>query len=253
MRLHEFLEYCVPAYKLKDVLYKNDDLVLNYYTEPAHNNSVSAVQFDKQTVIETLSRNYIKFLDFDNLLHKYGWYISYVNDNIVNVVKLNNYDYGNYDKESSFFNNLYFHISNVLPTKILSNGLIAKKSDISDSKNEISYPDKRVYLWKLEDISGNLSLDDKNFESRLLKTFSILLNGLNIEEYGNYVYLVKLSNSIKTHYDQEYGPENPARYVTQNIPPSAIKYVGTISKLSSIISNNDIISLEQIFKNLQKL
>ena len=183
MRLHEFLEYCVPAYKLKDVLYKNDDLILDYYTEPAHNNSVSAVQFDKQTVIETLSRNYIKFLDFDNLLHKYGWYISYVNDNIVNVVKLNNYDYGNYDKESSFFNNLYFHISNILPSKILSNGLIAKKSDMTDSKNGISYPDKRVYLWKLEDIGENYT--DALNDIKKHRINNDLVNGEEANKYAD--------------------------------------------------------------------
>lgn len=252
MRLNEFLEQCIPAYKLRDVLYNNDEFLINYLSEPEHSYGVASFYIDRDSLLEELKNHGMKMTGFDKMIQKYGWYISFIRGNKVSLLKLNGYDEGFYDVAGAHFSNLYLHISNAGPSKIKSNGLIAKDSldpeiDISGTmKRGILYPNKRVYLWKLEDISGNFTKSAKNFEDRVIATFRSLLRGLNASGYGMYVYLVRLPEGLKTHYDQEYGPENPARYVTQNVPPSYIKYIGTVTRLEEIVLAKDYRRLEQI-------
>lgn len=252
MRLNEFLEQCIPGYKLRDVLYNNDDFLINYLSEPEHNYGVASIFIDRDSLMEELEEHGMKMSGFDKMIQKYGWYISFIRGNKVSLLKLNGYDEGFYDVAGAYFSNLYLHITKAGPSKIKSTGLIAKDSldpeiDISGTmKRGILYPNKRVYLWKLEDISGNLMKSSKNFESRLIGTFRSLFRGLNASGYGMYMYLIRLPQGLKTHFDQEYGPENPARYVTQNIPPSNIKYIGTVTRIEEIVLNKDVRRLKQI-------
>lgn len=252
MRLNEFLEQCIPGYKLRDVLYNNDGFLINYLSEPEHNYGVASIFIDHNSLMEELEEHGMKMTGFDKMIQKYGWYVSFVRGNKVSLLKLNGYDEGFYDVAGAYFNNLYLHISNIGPSKIKSSGLIAKNSLDSELDNSgtmkrgIIYPNKRVYLWKLEDASGNLMKSSKNFEDRVISTFRTLLRGLDVSGYGMYVYLVRLPEGLKTHFDQEYGAENPARYVTQNIPPSYIRYIGTVTRLEEIVLDKDYRRLEQI-------
>lgn len=252
MRLNEFLENTIPAYKLKDVLYKNDGLTIEYLTDPEHNYGVSSFYIDKDSLYEELSSKNIKISEFDTIIQKYGWYISFVRGNKVSLLKLNGYDNGYYDVTGAFFNGLYLHISNVKPSEIKSAGLLSKDSKDYKLDNSgvmhrgILYPDRRVYLWKLSDAFGNLMQSATEFEKRAIAVFKTILRSLDANSYGTYMYLVRLPEGLRTHYDQEYGPDNPARYVTQNIPPSYVKYIGTTDRIEEVIRAGDFKRFRQI-------
>lgn len=257
MKLNEFLELAVPANKLQDVLWKNDDFQIHYNQSVPSGNGINSVDINRNTVLDELELHNMKMTDFDKLLQKYGWYISYINSHSINLLKLNTIDREYYDDEDSFYHGIYLHFTKVVPTKILKSGLIAKDSldpemDISGTvKRGIVYPDKRVYLWKMEDISGNLERDDKDFDTRVIKAIRTLINSIGADGYGQYIYLVRLPNGLKTHYDNEYGTTCPARYVTQNVPPSYLKYIGTVSRMKEIIETGNAKRLLQIL-NIEK-
>lgn len=257
MKLNEFLELAVPADKLQDVLWKNDDFQIHYNQNVPSGNGINSVDINRNTVLDELELHNMKMTDFDKLLQKYGWYISYINSHSINLLKLNTIDREYYDNEDSFYHGIYLHFTKVVPTKILKTGLIAKNSldpemDISGTvKRGIVYPDKRVYLWKMEDISGNLEHSDKDFDKRVIKAIKTLICDLCANGYGQYIYLVRLPDGLKTHYDNEYGTTCPARYVTQNIPPSYLKYIGTASRMREIIVTGNTRRLLQIL-NIEK-
>lgn len=252
MRLNEFLENSIPAYKLKDILYKNDGISIEYLSELEHNYGISSFYLDKASLYEELKDKNIKISEFDDIIQKYGWYISFIRGNKVNLLKLNGYDNGYYDVAGAFFDGLYLHISNTGPSIIGRSGLLAKDSkdsgldDTMEMKRGILYPDRRVYLWKLSDVSGNVSKSAYDFGKRAMRSFRTILRALDAKTYGTYIYLVRLPNGLRTHYDQEYGPNNPARYVTQNIPPSYVKYIGTIDRIEEVIGSDDFKRFRQI-------
>ena len=229
MKLNEFLENNIPAYKLLDVLYNNEDLIVDYYDVDAEdlpkNNSRSDLVLDKETVVKAITDKNMKMTEFDKILQKYGWYISKVKDDYMHILKLNNFDNGYYDNDNAAMHGLYLHISPVRPSIILNIGLkaLASTDDELDKTNTmkrgIIYPNKRVYLWKLEDICSVKS----------------------------YIYLAKLPAGLKTHFDNEYGEFLPARYITQNVPPSYLKFVGTIEKVSTLIEYSEFNRLREIF------
>ena len=162
MNLNEFLENNIPGYKLLDVLYNNDDIIVDYYDVDAEdlpkNNAPSDLILDKETVVKALEAKKIKMSEFDKILNKYGWYMSKVKDDYIHILKLNNMDNGYYDNEDKALNGLYLHITSVKPSIILNQGLKALASTDNEldktntMKRGIIYPNKRVYLWKLEDI-----------------------------------------------------------------------------------------------------
>ena len=252
MRLREFLENSVPAYKLKDVLRRNDDFAIEYLTEPSHGYGIASFYIDKDSLYNELSDKHMKISEFDDIIQKYGWYVSFIRGNKVSLLRLNGYDNGYYDIAGAFFNGVYLHISNTVPSKIKTAGLKAydsKDYELDDSgvmRRGILYPDKRVYLWKLSDASGNLSKSTNEFEQRAMSVFKTVLRSLDANSYGTYMYLVMLPDGLRTHYDQEYGPNNPARYVTQDIPPSYIKYIGTTDRIEEVIRDGNFKRFRQI-------
>lgn len=257
MKLNEFLELAVPANKLQDILWKNDDFQIHYMDNVPDGNYVNSVDINRDTVLDELKLHGMKMTEFDKLLQKYGWYISYIRHNTINLLKLNTIDHGYYDDDDSFYSGIYLHFTKAVPTKILKSGLIAKDSldpemDKSGTvKRGIIYPDKRVYLWKMEDVSGNLERGDKNFDKRVVGAVRTLIRSLGADGYGPYIYMVRLPKGLKTHYDNEYGSTCPARYVTQNIPPSYVRYIGIVNRMQEIIDNNDTRRLLQIL-NIEK-
>lgn len=260
MRLYEFLENNIPAYKLLNVLskYNNFNIKLSKTFHPyelPENNSKNDLMLDKKSVINSLSDNNLKISDLDKILQKYGWYISEVSTNYIHILKYNSYDNGYYDNYNNILHNLYFHVSNIKPSIILNKGLKALDStdpnlDNTNSQSRgILYPNKRIYLWKLEQLSNAVKSDtNEKIERKLMQGLFSLIYGLGINEYGQYVYLITLPDSIKTHYDQEYGSDTPARYITQNIPPSYIKYIGTLDRLNTVVDKRNYKQMKQILR-----
>ena len=253
MRLNEFLENSVPAYKLKKTLEDCEDgFAIEYLAEPEHNYGVASFYIDKDSLYEELSERNMKISEFDSMIQKYGWYISFIRGNKVSLLKLNGYDNRYYDIAGSYFDGLYLHISNTKPSVIGSTGLIAKVSkdygldDSGTMRRGILYPDRRVYLWKLSDVSGNLTKSVSDFVKSAMSSFRTILRALDANSYGTYMYLARLPEGLRTHYDQEYGLNNPARYVTQNIPPSYVKYIGTTDRIEETIKSGDFRRFRQI-------
>jgi hypothetical protein len=257
MKLYEFLELAIPASKLATVLSKNEGINIEYTQDVEDGSHVVTFNIDRDTLLDELESHNIKMTEFDKILQKYGWYISHIRGNNVNLLKLNTIDHGYYDIDDSFYKGIYLHLTKAVPTKILKTGLKAKDSldpemDISGTvKRGIIYPDKRVYLWKMEDVSGNLKSTDKNFDKRVIGAFRTLFNGLGVSGYGQYIYMVRLPKGLKTHIDNEYGADCPARYITQDVPPSYIKYIGTVNRIQEIIDTNNVKRLLQIL-NIEK-
>lgn len=257
MKLNEFLENNIPAYKLLDVLFNNEDLIVDFYDVDAEelpkNNSRSDLVLDKETVVKAITDKNMKMTEFDKILQKYGWYISKVKDDYMHILKLNNFDNGYYHKDDTAMHGLYLHISSVRPSIILSTGLkaLASTDDELDKTNTmkrgIIYPNKRVYLWKLEDICSVKSGDEDNIGKTLAKSLKTLFYQIDAEYYGSYVYLATLPGGVRTHFDNEYGESLPARYITQNIPPSFVKFVGTVTKISTLIEYSEFNRLRELF------
>ena len=256
MNLNEFLENNIPGYKLLDVLYNNDDIIVDYYDVDAEdlpkNNSPADLFLDKETVVKALQAKNIKMSEFDKILNKYGWYMSNVKDGCIHILKLNNMDNGYYDDEDKALNGLYLHITTVRPSVILNKGLKACAS-IDDEldrtntmKRGIIYPDRRVYLWKLEDICS-AKKGSEDIGKALAKSIKTLFDEIDARHYGNYVYLARLPGGLKTHFDNEYGEFLPARYITQNVPPSYLSFVGTVERISTIIEYSEFTRLREIF------
>ena len=257
MILNEFLENNIPAYKLQDVLYNNDNFVIEIVDSAniPENNSVNDITLSRDVVMTSLADNNMVMSEFDKLLQKYGWYISKIVGNTIHVLKYFGYDNGYYDHEIAVFHNLYLHVTKIKPSIILNTGLKTKDStdnqiDIDGTMNRgIIYPNPRIYLWKLEAVSNVLKIDGPaKIEKRIACGIKSLLNGLHAGGYGNYVYLIKLPESIRTHFDQEYGPDMPARYINQNIPPSYISYIGTVERLKNSVESGNYKQLKQILK-----
>lgn len=256
MNLNEFLENNIPSYKLLDVLYNNDDIIVDYYNVDAEelpkNNAPSDLILDKETVVKALEAKKIKISEFDKILNKYGWYMSKVKDDYIHILKLNNMDNGYYDNEDKALNGLYLHITSVKPSIILNKGLkaLASTDDELDKTNTmkrgIIYPNKRVYLWKLEDICS-AKKGSEDIGKILAKSIKTLFDEIDARHYGNYVYLAQLPGGLKTHFDNEYGEFLPARYITQNIPPSYLTFVGTVKQISTIIEYSEFTRLREIF------
>ena len=114
-------------------------------------------------------------------------------------------------------------------------------------KRGIIYPNKRVYLWKLEDICSIKKDDEDNLGKTLARSLKTLFYQIDANHYGSYIYLAKLPGGVKTHFDNEYGEFLPARYITQNVPPSYLKFVGTIDKISTIIEYSEFTRLKDMF------
>ena len=256
MNLNEFLENNIPGYKLLDVLYNNDDIIVDYYDVDAEdlpkNNAPSDLILDKETVVKALKSKNIKMSEFDKILNKYGWYMSKVKDDYIHILKLNNMDNGYYDDENKALNGLYLHITSVKPSIILNQGLkaLASTDDELDKTNTmkrgIIYPNKRVYLWKLEDICS-AKKGSEDIGKILAKSIKTLFDEIDARHYGNYVYLAQLPGGLKTHFDNEYGEFLPARYITQNVPPSFVKFVGTVTKISTLIEYSEFNRLREFF------
>lgn len=252
MRLNEFLEQHLPPYMLIKYIKKlyNIELVTNEYDLGW---STYSFKISRANLLTDLKIQNISIKNFEAIISKYGWYISNISGNNITLNVENNIDNKFYRiNDNAIFKNYYLHITASKPSLITNHGLIAKNStDPNVEKNltmqrDILYPNNRVYLWDLEEITGYAALNDKNFDKKILSGFNSILNGLHAKTYGNYAYLIELPSSIKLHYDNEYGTDNPARYITQNIPPSYIKYIGTISRISSILKDNDWKRLRQI-------
>ena len=256
MNLNEFLENNIPGYKLPDVLYNNDDIIIDFYDTDVEslpkNNSISDLSLDKETVLNSIKTKNIKISEFDKILQKYGWYISKVNEDNIHILKLNNMDNGYYDRPDSIVSGLYLHISSVKPTTILERGIKAKDSldteldKTGNMSRKIIYPNKRVYVWKLEDIC-NVKPDNPDAGKILAKSIKTLLDTIMAKQYGNYVYAARLPAGLRTHIDNEYSELIPARYITQDIPPSYIKFTGTIDKISTLIEYSEFTKLREIF------
>ena len=256
MNLNEFLENNIPGYKLLDVLYNNEDIIVDYYDVDAEdlpkNNAPSDLILDKETVVKALKSKNIKMSEFDKILNKYGWYMSKVKDDYIHILKLNNMDKGYYDDENKALNGLYLHISPVKPSIILNQGLkaLASTDDELDKTNTmkrgIIYPNKRVYLWKLEDICS-AKKGSEDIGKLLAKSIKTLFDDIHARHYGNYVYLAQLPGGLKTHFDNEYGEFLPARYITQNVPPSYLTFAGTVEQISTIIEYSEFTRLREIF------
>lgn len=256
MNLNEFLENNIPGYKLLDVLYNNDDIIVDYYDVDAENlpknNAPSDLILDKETVVKALEAKKIKMSEFDKILNKYGWYMSKVKNDYIHILKLNNMDNGYYDDKDKALNGLYLHITSVKPSIILNKGLkaLASTDDELDKTNTmkrgIIYPNKRVYLWKLEDICS-AKKGSEDIGKILAKSIKTLFDEIDARHYGNYVYLTQLPGGLKTHFDNEYGEFLPARYITQNIPPSYLTFVGTVEQISTIIEYSEFTRLREIF------
>ena len=256
MNLNEFLENNIPGYKLLDVLYNNDDLIVDYYDVDAEdlpkNNSPSDLILDKETVVKAIEAKKMKMSEFDKILNKYGWYMSKVKDDYIHILKLNNMDNGYYDDEDKVIHGLYLHISPVKPSIILNQGLkaLASTDDELDKSNTmkrgIIYPNKRVYLWKLEDICS-IKKNDENIGKALGRSLRTLFDDINARHYGNYVYIAHLPAGVRTHFDNEYGEFQPARYIIQNVPPSYLKFAGTVEQISTIIEYSEFTRLREIF------
>ena len=87
----------------------------------------------------------------------------------------------------------------------------------------ILYPNRRIYLWDLEEASNSCTRYGGRVKQKIMSMFHSILNGIDGKSYGSYLYMVTLPETIKLHYDNEYGVDTPARYIVQNIPPSYIK------------------------------
>ena len=178
--------------------------------------------------------------------------MSKVKDDYIHILKLNNMDNGYYDDENKALNGLYLHITSVKPSIILNQGLkaLASTDDELDKTNTmkrgIVYPNKRVYLWKLEDICS-AKKGSKDIGKILAKSIKTLFDEIDARHYGNYVYLAQLPGGLKTHFDNEYGEFLPARYITQNVPPSYLTFVGTVEQISTIIEYSEFTRLREIF------
>lgn len=253
MKLDEFLENNIPAYKLLDVLYNNDDIIVELYDQDVSNlpknNSISNILLDKQSLIQCLDEKNMEISEFDKILQKYGWYISKVRSDSINILKLNNTDNGQYDDLDSVTHGLYLHVSDIKPSIILEQGLkISKGASLNIDKTvDTVYPDKRLYVWKLEDICKIKERDNDKIGKNLARGLVMLFKHIDAAYYGMYVYLVSLPENVKTHYDNEYGEFMPARYITQNVPPSYIRYMGTVDKLTTLIEYSEFRRLSELF------
>ena len=245
MILREFLETSVPANKLLDLVYNNDDIIINLPkgTELPEYDSIANFLILKKPLLDQLAEKGMKLKDFDNIIQKYGWYVSIVNTGTIHLLKMHSVDKGYYDLDDIKFDNIFLHFSPIKPSIITTQGIKAKNSESDEFDDRIRYPDARVYLWKLRGMyktSGNFNLD-------FIKRFRHLTEILDATDYGNYVYIIKLPKSIKLHYDEEYGRDTPARYITQNVSPSQVMFLATVSKISDRIkAGEEIIDTENL-------
>lgn len=254
MRLREFLEQHLPPFMLIDQLHKQYNIKIT----PLPNNEISSwsihsFDISRAGLKKELEQQKISVPEFENIIKRYGWYISYIREDRLNLTVENNFDNDYYSTtKNAIFKNKYLHITNVQPSRINDKGLIAKDStDHNVQKNltmqrDILYPNRRVYLWDLEEASGSVTPYTSQSMKKVMRAFSSIIEGLHAKSYGSYAYLITLPDSIRLHYDNEYGVDNPARYITQNIPPSYIRYIGTVDRLCDIIENNDYRRLEQV-------
>lgn len=245
MILREFLETSVPANKLLDLVYNNDDIIINLPkgTELPEYDSIANFLILKKPLLDQLAEKGMKLKDFDNIIQKYGWYVSIVNTGTIHLLKMHSVDKGYYDLDDIKFDNVFLHFSPIKPSIITTQGIKAKNSESDEFDDRIRYPDARVYLWKLRGMyktSGDFNLD-------FVKRFRHLTEILDATDYGNYVYIIKLPKSIKLHYDEEYGRDTPARYITQNVSPSQVMFLATVSKIRDRIkAGEEIIDTEDL-------
>ena len=254
MRLNEFLEQHLPPYMLINQLDKQYDILLT----PIDNNDLSwsiySFDISRSDLLDQLNYNKISIKKFEEIIEKFGWYISYIRGDRLNLTVENNLDNKYLSDKDSVFHGKYLHVTNAKPSLILNKGLIAKDStDPNVEKNltmqrNIIYPNKRIYLWDLEESTGNITLNNPRLDKSIMSAMSMILNGLHASTYGAYVYLITLPESIRLNYDNEYGTDNPARYITQNIPPSYIKYLGSTDRILECISDKDYTRLNHIMR-----
>lgn len=252
MILREFLETSVPANKLLDLVYNNDDIIINLPkgTELPEYDSIANFLILKKPLLDQLEEKGLTLKDFDNIIQKYGWYVSIVNTGTIHLLKMHSVDKGYYDLDDIDFDNIFLHFSPVKPSIITTQGIKAKSSESEDDEfdDRIRYPNARVYLWKLRGMyksSGNFNLD-------FIKRFRQLTEILDATDYGNYVYIIKLPKTIQLHYDEEYGRDTPARYITQNVSPSQVMFLSTVSKIREKIKNGEeIIDTDDLKEFLQ--
>ena len=249
MILREFVETSIPAYKLPHVLYRYDNFIVNFTddTEISEYDSISDARLIKAPIMNELKAKGMTIKNLDSLLQKYGWYISMVEDEAIHIIKLHSYD--NEEKTDGNLDGLYLHFTYIQPTTITRTGLKAKQSESEDGsfQDKIRYPIQRVYLWKLDGMyknTGDINLD-------FAKRFRFLTEILDANDYGNYVYLVKVPTNIKIHYDEEYGKDTPARYITQCVPPSCIAYLSSVSKIKEVIAENKPVLTDTVLKSLR--
>lgn len=257
MRLTEFLEQHLPAFKFIEQIDKQYDILItpydDEYVKSWFTHSFSAGRND---LYDQLQAKGISVKEFEEIIRKFGWYISYVNtagDRINFTVENNLDNQFEPDLDDAIFKNLYLHISNIQPSRIREQGLIAK--DSTDRMFHVNmtmtrgilYPNRRVYLWNLAAATSYLKPWTSGGDKRMISAFNTIFNGIDAKNYGRYVYLIRLPSTVKTHFDNEYGTDNPARYITQNIPPSYIKYIGTTERMLTVIKDNDADRLRAIF------
>lgn len=255
MRLNEFLEQHLPPFMLIDQIDKQYKIILTPIEDSELTWGIHSFDISRSDLLTQLELRNISVQRFEEIIKKFGWYISYIRGDRLNLTVENNLDNNYYSTtDNAVFKNKYLHITNATPSMIGSKGLIAKDSTDPNVQKDLTmkrgiiYPNKRIYLWDLEEASGYLTKNDKKFDSRILSTFSMILNGLHASSYGRYAYIATLPESIKLHYDNEYGVDNPARYIIQNIPPSYVNYIGTIDRLSDVINSKDAKRLSQILR-----
>lgn len=255
MRLNEFLEQHLPPQMLIDQIDSQYKIMLTPIEDAELTWGIHSFDISRSDLLEQLKLRKISIPRFEEIIKKFGWYISYIRGDRLNLTVENNLDNDYYSTNSNaIFKNKYLHVSNATPSMINSKGILAKYSTDPNVQKDLTmnrgiiYPNKRVYLWDLEEASGYLVKNDKRFDSRLLSTFSVILKGLHASSYGRYAYIATLPESIKLHYDNEYDVDNPARYIIQNIPPSYVTYIGTSERLLNTIDDKDAKRLTQILR-----
>lgn len=255
MRLNEFLEQHLPPYMLIKHLDKLYEISLTPIDNEQLGWNIYSFNISRSDLKNQLEYHNISIKEFEEILQKYGWYISCIHGDVLNLTVENNID-NKYYKTSpdALFKNKYLHITNAKPSHISNKGLIAKNSTDPNVEKDLTmnrsilYPNKRIYLWDLEDASGSISKYGGDIQQKIFRTIRTILYGLHASSYGSYAYIITLPDTIKLHYDNEYGTDYAAHYITQNIPPSYIKYIGTTDRLEEIISNKDYKRLTQILK-----
>lgn len=233
MILREFVKTSVPAYKLPDILFKYDNIAVRFTddTEIPEYDAISDARIAKGPVLAELANKKLDMKQFDQILQKYGWYVSKVEENAIHIVKLHGHD-----TETDTRSVMFLHFTEIPPTTIGRTGFRAKRAEGKGNNldDRTRYPEQRIYLWKLQGLgkeSGDINLD-------FAKKFRTLTEILGADDYGNYVYLVTVPSNVKIYYDEEYGKDIPARYITQNIPPSSVTFLSTVSKIKEKIADN---------------